>query len=171
MQALWQRAKSTREGFEEEVDLQLYMTPSFEEYGGKGSQDSREDCDCQLEHDEESLGDGALRGKGQDILVTGNSPNIVRGSVEQPELLRAAKDGIAGEIPASAIRVGVQGGAVLAAAPVAEGKRVSKREPAESDEGRECNGLQSGREHSLYCSATVGRRVNAAIRFEAGEPP
>ena len=163
MQALWQRAKSTREGFEEEVDLQLYMTPSFEEYGGKGSQDSREDCDCQLEHDEESLGDGALRGKGQDILVTGNSPNIVRGSVEQPELLRAAKDGIADEIPASAIRVGVQCGAVLAAAPVAEGKRVSKREPTESDEGRECGKSQSGREHSLYGSATVGCRINIAV--------
>ena len=133
--------------------------------------DLRDDSDRQLEHDEERLGDGALRGKGQDVLEIGNIIKAVRRSVPQPELLRAAHEGIAEEIPPSAIRVGVQGGAGLAAAPVAEGKRVSKREPAESDEGRECNSLQSGREHSLYCSATVGRRVNTAICFEAGEPP
>ena len=110
-----------------------YICTSFEQYEGKRNQYLRDDCNRQLEHDEERLGDGALRGKGQDVLEIGNVLKAVRRSVPQPELLRAAQEGIAEDIPPSAIRVGVQGGAGLAAAPVAEGKRVSKREPAESD--------------------------------------
>ena len=171
MQALWQRERVHEGWFSGGRLSSSYICTSFEQHGIKRNQDLRDDCDRKLEHDEERLGDGALRGKGQDVLEIGNIIKAVRRSVPQPELLRAAHEGIAEEIPPSAIRVGVQGGAGLAAAPVAEGKRVSKREPAESDEGRECNSLQSGREHSLYCSATVGRRVNTAICFEAGEPP
>ena len=38
-----------------------YICTSFEQYGGKRNQDLRDDCDRQLEHDEERLGDGALR--------------------------------------------------------------------------------------------------------------
>jgi hypothetical protein len=51
----------------------------------------------QLEHDEERLGNGALYGKRQDVLETGNVGKVVRGSVKQPEFLRATHEGVSGE--------------------------------------------------------------------------
>ena len=61
--------------------------------------DLREDSDGQLEHDEERLGNGALCGKRQDVLETGNVGKVVRGSVKQPEFLRATHEGVSEGVP------------------------------------------------------------------------
>lgn len=61
--------------------------------------DLRDDSDGQLEHDEERLGNGALCGKRQDVLETGNVGKVVRGSVEKPELFRATHEGVSEGVP------------------------------------------------------------------------